>query len=373
MAAPDTLKIWQGWYYARDAATGRRVTVVPEAQGLAIRQGEERLASWPYGAIRQSGGRHAGDPVRFAHGSEGLLVHDPGILTAIQTLNAGATRHFRRPQRAHWRLLLYSGAAMLSIFLLLLGAYLWGLPAASRHLTARVAPAWEAQVGRQAVRQLSREHPRCDSPPANAAVRDLVRRLAAAAPGSPYRFHVVILDSPDINALAAPGGYLVLYSGLVRRTRNADELAGVLAHEMQHVLQRHSTQALFRQAGAALLLSALLGDAHGVGAVLLQAAGNLQDLHYSRRNESDADRGAVLMMAKARINPAGLIDFFQDLRRVRGDVSGAARYFSTHPPTGDRIAALEKLARQMPGPFMPVLPRVDWEQVRTGCPADPPA
>lgn len=365
------LTVCQGWLYARGQAAGRRVTVVPEAEGLALWRDGARLALWPYADIRQTGGRHAGDPVRFAQGDEALLVHDSGILTAIQGRNAAATRHFLRPRQAAWRTILYFGAAMASIFVLLLGAYLWGLPAASRHLAARVSPAWEAQIGRQVVRRLSQERPVCDSPPARQAVRDLVRRLAAAAPGSSYRFHVVILDSPDVNALAAPGGYLVVYSGLLRRAGNADELAGVLAHEMQHVLQRHGTQALFRQAGAALLLSALLGDAHGVGAAVLQAASNVQNLHYSRQNESDADRGAVLMMAKAGINPAGLIDFFQELRKTRGDVSGAARYLSTHPSTGDRIAALEKIARQVPGPFAPVLPRVDWEQVRTGCPAGP--
>jgi hypothetical protein len=153
---------------------------------------------------------------------------------------------------------------------------------------------------------------------------------------------VIVANNPTVNALATPGGSIVVFRGLLERTENAEELAGVLAHEIQHVMHRHSTKAILRQASAGVLMAALVGDVSAVVAFGLQSARTLGDLRYSRQAELEADRDGARMLHAAAVDPAGMVSFFQAMQREEGaprtavplDPPAAATACRWHRPPG---------------------------------------
>jgi predicted Zn-dependent protease len=204
------------------------------------------------------------------------------------------------------------------------------------------------------------------------AIQEIVAVLASTVTTSPYTFHVVVLDTPSINALAAPGGYVVVFRGLLERTETAEELAGVLAHEFQHVLRRHATRALLRHASTGILLAALSGDASGAMTYGLEGARVLAELRYSRQDEEEADREGYRMLTAAGVDPAGMIRFFETLQKAPGGAPALPSYLSTHPSTEGRIERLHSLGAPPRPAAGRLLPGLDWRDVRAICGATAP-
>jgi predicted Zn-dependent protease len=170
-----------------------------------------------------------------------------------------------------------------------------------------------------------------------------------------------------VNAFATPGGFIVVFRGLLERTDNAEELAGVLAHEIQHVLHRDATRAILRQASTGILVAALLGDVSGVVAFGVESARTLGDLRHNREAEHAADRDGMRMLHAASIDPEGMLEFFRGMQKLEGTAPTAARYLSTHPPAVDRLQALAALAAQRPRPPVKLFPDYDWEDIKRIC------
>ncbi|MBI5627862.1 MAG: M48 family metallopeptidase, partial [Candidatus Rokubacteria bacterium] len=176
------------------------------------------------------------------------------------------------------------------------------------------------------------------------------------------------VDDPTVNALAAPGGFIVVFRGLLERTRTPEELAGVLAHEIEHVLQRHATKALVQHVSTGLLFTALTGDVSGVMAYGFESARVLGTLRYSRAAEEEADTEGMRLLLAAHIDPAGMIAFFEGMEKRRGEAPGLLTYLSTHPAPEERVARLTRLARApVPAPSRKLLDGYDWADIRRIC------
>jgi predicted Zn-dependent protease len=195
----------------------------------------------------------------------------------------------------------------------------------------------------------------------------VVTRLESSAAAQPYKFHVVVLDRPIFNAFAAPGGYVVILQPLLKATKTPEELAGVLAHEMQHIIQRHAMKTLVRDLSMGFMVGAILGDVSGIGAFGVQAARTLTTLNYSRDTEEQADRTGMQLLKAAHIDSAGMVSFFTTLKTKEGGIVPPA-YLSTHPDTAARIAALKTLvATQGTLKLEPLLPHIKWDDVKKLC------
>jgi predicted Zn-dependent protease len=290
-------------------------------------------------------------------------------LVAIRDTAPHTRRHFHDPRRRRARLGLTMVA--LAVALVLSGAlYAWGIPAASNLVARWVPVAWEDRVGASVVDQFVPVAKRCADPAAQVAIDVIMRRLLAAAGPVPYRFRVVVANIPAANALAAPGGHLVVFRGLLDQSRSPEELAGVLAHEIQHVLERHSTRLILQHASTALVVTTVLGDVSGVASVAIEGARVFGTMAYSRAHEAEADEAGLRLLLAARIDPAGLIGMF-DGERVDG-AGGALRYFASHPPSAERAATLRRLAGTAPPTFTPVLDEAGWTALRAACRAGTP-
>jgi predicted Zn-dependent protease len=328
---------------------------------------------WPLTGVRQTQGFYEGEEVRLERGSElseALLVRDLGFLTALRAAAPEAAAAFHDPRRRRYRLGLTVLAALGSVGLAV-ALYVWGIPALAAALAARVPVSWEVALGEAVVAELAPPERRCVDPARQARIDTIMATLVKTLPEARYPIRVTVVNLPVVNALAAPGGSIVVFRGLLDRTESAEELAGVLAHEIQHVMHRHATKAILRQAGAGVLVAALVGDVSAVVAFGIQSAQALGDLRYSRQAELEADRDGMRMLHAASVDPGGMVSFFQGMQREEGAQRSAARYLSTHPAAADRVPALTALAAARTRPSVKLLPGVDWDDVKKICGARP--
>ena len=364
---------WTGSYLDGVTAVRRRVAIRLLPNGLYVTAEGGKTLVWRYDEIRQTQGFYAGEEVRLEHGGpnpEVLIVPDRTFLTGLYQLVPQLASRVHDPARRATRVALTLAAAAVSIGIVA-ALYLWAIPALAALAAPRVPVSWEEHLGRTVTEQLSPPEARCDDPTLTQRIDEITAALTAPQPRSPYTFRVVVVDDPAFNALAAPGGYIVVFRGLLKNTNTPEELAGVLAHEMQHVLRRHTTRALLHHASAGLLLAALTGDASGAMAFGLESARTIGFLQYSRRHETEADEEGLRMMAAAGIDPAGMIAFFETLNEESADLPGMLKYLSTHPSTTERIDHLRALAaRTERGPTIS-LPQDDWLTLRDACTARP--
>ncbi|MDX1531341.1 MAG: M48 family metalloprotease [Rhodothermales bacterium] len=179
-------------------------------------------------------------------------------------------------------------------------------------------------------------------------------RLVAGsvAEETPYPFTFGLLaDAETVNAFALPGGPIFVTAGLARRLGEA-ELAGVLAHEVAHVVARHAAEQLAKErltqglAGAAAILSS--DGEGGAGAAVAQAVGRVVGMRHGREDELEADRLGVRIMAEAGYDPRAMIEVMRTLAAT-GPGARLPEFFSTHPNPDDRIAEIEAaIAEQYP-------------------------
>lgn len=193
---------------------------------------------------------------------------------------------------------------------------------------------------------------------ANRFVEEAGVRLAAAKL-TPYTYHFFIANDSSINAFAMPAGYIVVHRGLIEKADSAEEVAGVLAHEIEHVEQRHSLRGMAQQLGLALIAAAVTGDLSGgvAGAWVKDLAG----LQFSREQETAADAGGYTRLLAAKIDPHGMASFFDKLEKEQAGMPDALALLSTHPASAERAAAIK--ARLAGAPALPPL-TYDWAAVR---------
>ncbi len=181
----------------------------------------------------------------------------------------------------------------------------------------------------------------------NQVAAPLVQRALKDRPGVEYRF--TVLDDPrQINAFAAPGGFLYVYSGLLIAAEDEAELAGVLAHEIGHIVGRHSANQLAAQFGIQLLSAIALGEEASQGATIItQIAAQLGSARFSRDDEREADKYGVKYTIDAGYDPEGLLSFFAKLKKLEGGKrSDVDKLLSSHPATEERIRDIEaRIAR----------------------------
>jgi predicted Zn-dependent protease len=215
---------------------------------------------------------------------------------------------------------------------------------------ATLTPQEEGRLGAQLHDQLRRESQLLDDRVVQDYVADLGRRIAAAGGQGEldYRFYVLVDD--DINAFAAPGGYVYVNTGTILEARNVAELAGVLGHEIGHVARHHLARNLGRRrtANAARQIGVVAaaiaaGPAGASAASLLGGLASLAALNsFGRGAEREADAFAVEVLPEAGYDPEGLLSFFQTLLRRRNETASGS-FLSDHPATEERIAETRRM------------------------------
>jgi len=224
-----------------------------------------------------------------------------------------------------------------------------------------LSPEQERILGQQLMRQFRRTLKIVDDQEIQAYVQSLGYRLLSHNSdnnGTPFTFFVI--NDPNINAFAAPGGHIGINTGLIQASQSEDELASVIAHEIAHITQRHLTRSIEKYQKlnipniaaliATLILSAQTGNPQLAQAAMMSAqAGALQaQLNFSRAHEYEADRVGMGTLAKAGYDPRGMPQFFERLQNASRYRSNPQEFLSTHPVTTSRIADSRNRAEQYP-------------------------
>ncbi|MBM3527105.1 MAG: M48 family metallopeptidase [Alphaproteobacteria bacterium] len=346
------------------------VEATPEVLRIRAADGAE-IAEWRYQDLRhQSAPDHV---LRLGRTGDTVLarleVHDPTLAHTIDEHADTLDRTGAAERRVRTRVIVWSFAAAVS--LVLVGIF--GLPA----LADRIAPlvplsvehkfglAVDAQV-RSMLNPGSSKGPfECGlaavEKPGRAALDNLVKRMETAA-GLPIPLKVAVVRRADANAIALPGGHIYVFQGLINRTRSADELAGVIAHEIGHVANRDGTRSVLQAAGLSFLFGVLLGDFTGGGVVVIAARSVMQKA-YSREVETAADRYGVRLMGKIG---GDVRAFGSILGRIAGGEPGIS-ILQNHPLTKDRIAAVNAAAGDAPAPAQPLLTPAEWADLKQIC------
>ena len=224
----------------------------------------------------------------------------------------------------------------------------------------RIPVEWEHKLGESAYRDFLSHQEVVKEGPAVAAAEEMTHRLTEQIPDNPYKFEVTVVKSDVVNAFALPGGYVVVFTGLMKKAESGEEVAGVLGHELNHVLQRHGLERIVKQLGLLTVVAIVLGDQQGLVGLMKQVGVELLSLKFGRAQETEADLTGLQLLHRAKIDPNGMITFFQ---RLSEKDEGRVEWLSTHPMSTGRAerlkAELARLPKKSPEPFT-----FDWVKVR---------
>jgi predicted Zn-dependent protease len=216
----------------------------------------------------------------------------------------------------------------------------------------------EAQIGRSIMRDIRNSGMIVEDPQVAEYINAIGHRIAVQANDGDYSFSFFVVDDSRINAFALPGGFVGVHTGLIEASRNEDELAGVLAHEVAHVTQRHIARAVHASSRQSMLSTALMlgamilgaagGDADAVQAGIAVAQGTAaqQQINFTRSNEYEADRIGIRALAEAGFDPHGMDSFFEVLSRQETSAPDrrVPEFLRTHPVTTARISEAKSRA-----------------------------
>lgn len=160
-----------------------------------------------------------------------------------------------------------------------------------------------------------------------------------------YPIQIYVVKDETVNAFALPGGYVVIYEGILKKMQHKEELAALLAHEVSHVNHRHSIKAIAKSLSSYLFLSIITSDVNGITSVIVSNADMFHSLTYSRSLEEEADSEGLKILYDNKIDQNGFVYLFETLEKEHGGV-GEIELLSTHPLTADRIGKAKTAAAQ---------------------------
>ena len=384
---PPSLMEFEGFYYDGKSPQRHPVKLRLNPQHLHLIFPDKPLLSWPYSGLRMT--RTGSDgPIRLERflvknevTPRSVVVEDPEFLAEAHRVAPGALGSFLAPpQRRNLRRALIV-LALVIIPPLFFGIWKFGLPVLSDTFAGNIPVAWEEKLG-VTVYETMFQPPLKEPPPELRKALDVIsERLLTAVPHQPYKFHIYVHPGNMVNALALPGGTVVVFQGLINASKTPEELAGVLAHEYQHVLLKHSTRGIIRQMAVTIVLAAMLGDSNSALALILEMAGELEALNFNRGMETEADKEGMKMVLASGIDPQGMVRIFKKLEeeelRMLGmdkkdgengedgekEVPDWMRLLSTHPAGKDRVAMLTRMAEESTPNIRPLLPDVEWTRM----------
>lgn len=285
-----------------------------------------------------------------------LYVKDPALIVAFRRaapprLTAHLERAAQQVRRArHGHRALWGTVVGVLIGLGLL--FWFGTDLIVEWAVAKIPIEWEQKLGESVYQDFLSKETVLKQGPAVSAVQEMTQRLTEKIPDNPYKFQISVVQSPVVNAFALPGGYVVVFTGLMTKAESGEEVAGVLSHELNHVLQRHGMERMVKMLGLAAVVGILLGDQQGLTGLAKQVGMELVTLKFGRAQETEADVTGIRLLSDARIAPDGMIRFFERLSEKDKE---RVEVFSTHPMSAGRAALLKAelaaLPKRTPEPF----------------------
>jgi predicted Zn-dependent protease len=329
---------------------------------------------WEFAELVLVRGDGRDEPVQIERRSnpvEVLIVPDRAFLGALRAAlppgrRLAKTGGWRPRPRAVVALLLSGLALMLSI-------YRFAIPALADFAARHVPAEWEESYGDAVIAELAPERERVQDPRVRRPAEEIHRMLLSRAGGRAGTMKLFVLESEVPNAFAAPGGNVVVTTGLLRALGSPDELAAVIAHEHGHARRGHVMRAIMRRVSLGVLLGLIAGDSSALSGGL-KVAGELGALSYSREHEREADDEAIALLERHGASPLALENALEGITRAAP--SGLTLGFlSTHPAPLARRARIRAAAASYHAPAAapPWRSGVGWEEMKAALAETPGA
>lgn len=345
-------------------ATRHEVECIDAKTALVIQSGEQTLATWAYDDIRTADS--TGAPRFRTVGSDARLTladNDDGIWLTEKC------RNLKKGDNPTTRWPVWAGASGLAI-LSLVGIFIFLIPNIASTVVNVVPLSFEQDMGQQSrdhiveVMQHARPEGQSFLCSGEAGLKVLQKRADEIANllESPFPIKITVAKVKIPNAFALPGGQVILLSGLIEEAKSGDEVIGVLAHEIAHVVRRDPLQVSIKQAGTALLISLLVGDVFG-GTVISGVGSTVIESGYSRDAEAASDIMAVTALNQLGLTARPLGDFLARLSDADPISASIPEFLSTHPSGQNRANQIRELS-QANGR---ALSKFDWQAVQNIC------
>ena len=333
-------------------AKTRAVRVEIVGAGLSMRSAEgDLLDEWPAQDIRLIERPGTPGPIRLGCGEHDLArltIDDHSVLPVLVTAFPALKRQHRIGLRTVLKVGGWTIAAAASVVLLVQVI----IPQLAVQLAAIVPQSVQTRIGSQVADQLIWALAKlggkrvadmaCTAPAGIRAMEALENSLSQHVPGD-IDFQVQTVDAGLVNAFALPGGHILVTRGMIELADNPEALAGVLAHEMGHVVERHPTEVMIKVATTSFLLGMVVGDIAG-GTVLVALGSAMIRASYTQEAEREADRIAVELLNATNIDGRPLTTLFEKLLKMKEGGVELPEMFATHPPTTERMAGIRGAA-----------------------------
>ncbi|MEM9044447.1 MAG: M48 family metallopeptidase [Pseudomonadota bacterium] len=359
-----------GRYYDGQSAQPSHVILSFGERTLVILSFDEQVNDhWPLASLHgeMASDRETLQLMPYPGSDERVILSDPQMIMAIKKVCPGLLKR-KADKRKVGKAFVWGGGAIGAVVAMIFVI----VPALAEQMAFIIPPEREQQMGEAVAQQVltlfssgTEEEGFCTSDEGTAAVEKMRDRIAASIE-LPYPIQVDVIDHPLVNALAMPGGRIILMRGLIDEAESPEEVAGVLAHEIGHVIHRDPTVGVLRAAGTAGIFGLMLGDVFGASIVVAMTEA-VVNASYQREAEERADETAYQLLTDAGLPTNDFAQFFARLAEVHGDVNGLFEYLSSHPNLkgrAERAIAADQLGSQT---FEPVLSDRDWIAMREIC------
>lgn len=325
--------------------TSRRMDVMVEIypRGIIIHHNGIAITKWPYTALYVSQDWKSGIGGTIAYqktAGAALTFDDRQGFENIRT-------RLELKHRATYKIPLTLPAILMSLIaavaVIVIGFPLYGK--ISENAVVLIPASIERAIGDQVIKSLNDEFAPCDDKAAQEHAERIVKRLVKASGEKDLQVDVHLIRDPMVNAFALPGRHMVLMTGFLQKAENEEEIAGVLAHELGHLVKRDAMRMTLQSQGYNIMLSLITGGGSSYsGMAQLATLANI--LSYSREKETNADEFAAQILPKAGYSRKGLTSFFKKIMDehkddVLGKLDSEFSFLSTHPATNERIARMQ--------------------------------
>ncbi len=370
-----------GFLFDGKSARKHPVDIELTPQDIILKNPGHEPIHWSYSNLRWSA--NTANLFHIEHGeinSEGLktlVVDDPDFYNSVSKIAPDSFFAAGKQTEINWKIY------VAGILILIFSAYVFikAVPAfLADRMIDEIPVEWEVTLGQSILKMLPLEQK--PDQKVLAVLQDTVNLLEQSVEGNqPYDLRVYIWAEKEVNALALPGGVMLVSKGLLNQAESPEELAGVIAHEIQHVLLRHSTRGILQNLTQSMLMALFVGDVNAIMEKVVNLAGTLETLGLSRDMEAEADRKGMELILAANIDPHGMIRIFEKLTQEeshqeeeiinktspRENNSELFSYFSTHPSSRNRLTRLEKQMKPHENrTWVPLFPSLNWNEIKTG-------
>jgi Zn-dependent protease with chaperone function len=364
---PITATGYRGSAFSPEAS-GRILSGRIEIGGGAVQfRSEQGSVSLPFAGLILRRGGHNGEQVFFEHpkffgwsvySSDEALIRDAELRSVPEF-----AQHLASAERIKKRIpfpvlvgLVFMGLIAVALIVLVLAK-----DRIIETIADKIPIAWEQSWGDQIFEGIKAQGKIVENTEWEAEVAKITSRLLPALTNSGYTFQFHIMQDTNVNAFAIPGGHVVILTGLLERADSAEEVAGVLAHEIAHLTKRHSMRGMMQSAGLVVLIQSIFGDTSGIVAILTQGSQFLIEQRFSRDFEREADDVGWNYLVRASIDTQGMIEFFEKLKKIvaasgMGQMESSLALLNTHPATQERVDRLnaKRAALKNSSAFVPI-------------------